>query len=212
MSLSTAALLVELYEQQVHLLQDHIQRLKQHLANPNEPTSVTSTTTAGKDGKKKRGTKDSSSEPKKKRPLSGFQLFMKEQLHEKKTGGDANNNPKETLTRISKIWKEISDADRGVYNKRAEKLKQEGGVSEPSATVPAVVSSSSSGLDVSTPAASKKSDKKRKAEMEPAAVPPMPIVASPVVVKKSSEEIEDREGSHHKKKKKHHKHDGEKVR
>lgn len=208
MSLSTAALMVQLYEQQVDLLQGHIQLLKQHLANPEATTTSTAVPATGKDGKKKKGSNKDSAEPKKKRPLSGFQLFMKEQLHEKKTGGDVTNNPKETLTRISKIWKEISDTDRGAYNKRAEKLKQDG-VAEPVVAA----SSSSSSVEISTPVTSKKSEKKRKAESEPVVVAAtLPVLASPIVTKKSAEELEDKESSHHKKKKKHHKHDGEKVR
>lgn len=186
-NMSTPALLIQLYEEQVKFLQGQIKQLKEHAASHFVEVVP---------GPKK-------NDNKKKRALSAYQLFMKERL---KSGG---SDPKASLTLVSKEWNNLDQTAKQPYVELAKKFndenvakviapaapkeskKRKAPATESVAAVPVPVN------PVPVPAP--------KATIAPV-VPPTP---APVVPPTPSTNAGDEEKSSKKKKKKHHK-DGEK--
>ena len=76
--------------------------------------------------KKKSPKKEKSEEPKKKRGVSGYLVFAKEmrQSAKDKLVEDGNETPKptEVLTQVAKMWRELDDEAKEVWNTKAKEI------------------------------------------------------------------------------------------
>ena len=75
---------------------------------------------------KKKSKKDKSEEPKKKRGVSGYLVFAKEMRESVKEAlvEDGNETPKptEVLTRVAKLWRDLDNEAKEVWNTKAKEI------------------------------------------------------------------------------------------
>lgn len=173
---SVVKVLIANYEEQAKQLLAQAEKLKKALANAPAADSET------EGGKKKRKKKDTGV----KRALSGYQVFMKEQLHNYKVR-HPEIPQKEILTILSQRWKGLSEDKRNKYLSEATRLKDEGitaaanGASSSSAAAPSAPrtiaspetttkkrkhSESESEVPASQPAGSETDKKKKKSKKD----------------------------------------------
>ena len=76
--------------------------------------------------KNKKSKKDKSEEPKKKRGVSGYLVFAKEKRESAKEAlvEDGNETPKptEVLTRVAKLWRDLDNEAKEVWNTKAKEI------------------------------------------------------------------------------------------
>ena len=81
--------------------------------------------------------KEKSSEPKKKRGVSGYLVFAKEMRQTAKEtlvdDGIETPKPTEVLTMVAKMWRELSDEEKEVWNDKAKAINSSSEDSEPEA-------------------------------------------------------------------------------
>ena len=89
--------------------------------------------------KSKTPKKEKSSEPKKKRGVSGYLVFAKEMRQTAKDllveDGIETPKPTEVLTMVAKMWREVSNEDKEVWNDKAKTINSGSEESEPEAEV-----------------------------------------------------------------------------
>jgi hypothetical protein len=114
----SSAVLINMFEEQIKLLQKHVQLLKESSTGAvTLDASAATTAVAAVAGKK------GASEPKKKRSPSAYQIFMQEHLKESHQNHVEGEGPKDVMTKISKIWNTLSDEAKKPYLDRAVKAK-----------------------------------------------------------------------------------------
>ena len=89
--------------------------------------------------KSKKPKKEKSSEPKKKRGVSGYLVFAKEMRQSARDtlveDGIETPKPTEVLTMVAKMWRELSDKEKEVWNDKAKTINSGSEDSEPEAEV-----------------------------------------------------------------------------
>lgn len=156
------ATLVQIFEDQVNLLNKHIAILKALEGHaPSTPSA--------EDGKKKKKEKKEKSD-KPKRPPSAYNLFMIDTLKKMKETGNAINN-KEMMNFVSKQWSELDAKAKHDYTERADKLKH---------VVPITEGSQVAAVIAPAPVKTTKVTKGKTSAAAVSSTPaPVPVISSP---------------------------------